>query len=820
MSSSALPPATPSTPSTPTAAASLDIPTLALYAQKGHLPSIVRLCQLLDDQTATNPKAAAESCRWVLAACHLDHSESQIEYARRLIAGDRGVPKDDYEAFGWYVFTVVLMSLMVIPNRLVSAARTADAPMLHQCTRLVSALLLTSPLAPADVLPPLMDVLARNASDALFPFGERASVEAWERHALWGSSHAAHELGSVYASGEGGVAESAAAAAWWYVESARRGSWKGVLAVGNAMADGRLAEGGIPADQGMAGKLKEIAAGMRTHPGREWVMPEGWDRAIRVRAKPAELVSRRALGVEGGIAWDEAMAAVDAFLAGGEGRKVAKGRLVELAKRRRVNGVRAKAKSGDVDAMVELAGMEGTGEEEKKALLEKAIRMGSVAAIYAKYKMLAAKDNEATEWLNKAVEQKWPQACFEQGQQYEKGTFWVDKNPDKAIEMYKLAGSWLVLTAGIQDHGDSLYRVSVILASSNKTESVSYLKRAAAAGHLAAACDYGIHLIEIESPSGGSWVERAVDRVKTLDPNSPSAPDATRIKRTVDQMRSECQTFLESAGKRLILAARSGDATSQMKLAYILKGLGYSGIAMTLFLANLSDATTGATNADAQYEVGRAFHHGLGDIHRNLLRAAGHYHSAASCPREPATTLSGAAGCTSAQLALLALADLFEQGSEDVDGSPSAQAFPTDRALAGLYRRLAAESVASGSMPGPGKVGALPESVPFDVVGFMEGEARDRTIRHQAMLGVLHVGEVEELMGGGTLARGAGGRKTDGGAIREEKDVAGGVEHSVSAATPAMEQQYQQYGDEPPMAPAKRKGDKSEVGGAGCCVIL
>ncbi|KAJ3220169.1 hypothetical protein HDU67_005495 [Dinochytrium kinnereticum] len=823
-----------------------EVLVLGVRAALDHLPSVNQLVQMFERDDRIQPRMHEEATKLLLKASKMDHADSQIEFAKRLIEG-KFIKKDDYEAIGW----------------LVSAARTATAQ--ASVTKDLATLLLTSSQLPPVDLSDILDVLINGCRDAFFPFGERASVETWEKYAMdpeFPDPHCMHELAGIYATGEGGVQESSTLATHFYIKSAKAGSWKGLSALSDLLPTpspplqaasqtlqilGSTTPLTLPTSRRQI--IEEIPAGVVPDIG-QYPGPE-----IRLVSGRPEVFAWDATGEDDA----DARGVVEGFLnaADDSGRRGAKGKLIELVKKKEELWLKRRAEGGDLDSMVAYASII-ENVTEKKSWLQKAVDGGNAKALYAMYELAGDADPAATEYLKKAAEMKLPQACFKRGQQLEKGTFWEDKNFEKAREYYEMAG----------DHAASQYRLSLLLllTPTAYTQTLQATRSALLNGSVPSCAIYGARLYWEGKTAGGPWIERAKDRGGVPEKGSEDEEAFKDVYGALEGMEKECRGLMGSvAGVDLVGKAREGNGEAQMAVARLLKGIGYPGIATTVFLGNLENPIT---STDARYEVARAFHFGIGDIHRNLIKAVCWYYASAqsaitkirSSPSDAPTGLrsrgaasSSATWTTSAVLSLLALADLYETGVVDILSSapvtdstspPKAvteasqvmgsmilvesdklHALPKDTHLSTQFRDCAKLFMTwSETRQTPIPESALPRlRLPIDYEAFIQAEAKNGTIRQHGAAGVLRIGEVDELI-----------------RLPEPPAVAvGEAETAKEVPAPPVAEISASVASSPPVAveaagsvaettqeganvgkKKKKPAANREPGAAGCCVVM
>ncbi|KAJ3099806.1 hypothetical protein HDU97_002732 [Phlyctochytrium planicorne] len=800
---------------------------LAVRAEAGGLGAITALVKILDSDPRLNSvrdvKESQEtlskaSVSLLLKASKLDHGDSQIDLANRIISGSHGWSKDDYEAVGW----------------LVSSARTAQTQLTP--TTLLTTLLLTSPQLPPPDLSDIMDILIHGCRDSFYPAGERASVEVWEKYALEipGDGNCLHELAGIYASGEGGVTESPTIALHYYLQSALKGSWKGFQSLADLHPSTpfslTITVDDIPAH------LRQISFRLQALPATTPLLltetiasivasaglPDPDTAAPISKTRLESLKPKNAATAATGSVGDvESVkkAVVSFFEATSEEvRQDAKKEIVKALDIRKAAWAEARAKEGDLDAIVEYA-KTLSDSVQKKSWLQRAADAGSALAFYSLYEQAGDSDPSGTDYLNKAAEKKWPDACYRRGLQCEKGTFWEDKNLAKAQEYYEQAGPF---------HGPSQYRLALLLSSQQNptSETQSLIQKSTRTsllnGSLQSSLLHGTRLYNEGKSAGGPWIERAKDRLAQTDDwiESVLEGQAGEVKAALKGMEIECRRWMRSEkGKDLVAKGREGDGEAQMGVARLLKAIGYPGIATTIFLGNLERPLV---QIDARFELARAFHFGIGDIHRNLLKAVCWYYASAlsgfkllftvtSDPSSPnsiaakggrtgrAPVSTSSTWLTSATLACLALADLYETGAEDIlaraprtknenlslagassfltsptsappitsptkDASATASttlsetahfhAIPVDTLLSSQYRSASTYLLAyleTRTLPTPFTPSTLSTllpspKLPIDLATFLQKESQNATIRQHGASGILRIGDVDELM--------------------------------------------------------------------------
>ncbi|KAJ3107932.1 hypothetical protein HDU96_007747 [Phlyctochytrium bullatum] len=837
-----------------------EVLVLAVRAELDHLASITQLWKILETDTRLPTHLNKEATALILKAAKMDHADSQIELAKRLVEG-AVIPKDDYEAIGW----------------LISAARTAQDQ--TAVTKDMATLLLTSTQLPPASLSDVRDVLVNGCRDAVFQFGERASVETWEKYAtgrgegIEVDAYALHELAGIYATGEGGVPESSAVATNLYIRSASAGCWKGLSALADLHDQKSLPASSAEASEALRPASKQLQLLGATTPlvlsstRKDIVagLPAGAIPDVSgFPAPPGALESRRPAGeVAKAVkpapeAEKEAREVVEGYLAAkDENAKVAaEAKVVGVLQKLKVQYLKARSEEGDVEAMVEFAKLTDNATE-KKSWLQKAAEKGIPEAYYFLYEISGDADPAAADYLKKAVELKYPEACYRRGLQLEKGTFWEEKNAEKALEMYRLAGD---------SHAEAQHRLSLLLlasptAATHYTEIQAATRNSLLHGSLAAAALYGAKLYWEGKTSGGPWIERAKDRgaVSSAPMLADDADELKDVRVALAGMEAECRRLLASpAGVDIVEKARKGDAEAQMGSARLLKAIGLSGIATTVFLGNLERPTV---NVDARYEIARAFHFGIGDIKQNLTKAVCWYHAAAraaldlirAAPTESSgsyksrSSISLATWPTSAVLSLLAIADLYAAGSTEpasTDAPPSvvaavaasatsltggsfANAVTPDAGLAAKFRQAARFVLEWSAAPASAKP-ALPDGVlpglkvAIDVDAFLDAEAKTGGIRQQGAAGVLCIGEVDMLIRPPKNEESK--PEAEGGAKKAEeiaKPTAAAAPPPPAAADAVTAGASETTAPpEDGKAKKRKKPTSKEPGSAGCCVVM
>ncbi|KAJ3301482.1 hypothetical protein HDU76_005733 [Blyttiomyces sp. JEL0837] len=720
---------------------------LALQAAGGDPQSMEYLVQTLENSEDL-PRMPKEASLWSLLGAKQDITQCQLLYARYLIEG-LVVPKDDYQALGW----------------LVAAARSAESPIHEiQSATKIATLMLTSPEIPVD-LSDLMNILIRareKAGHAGYEFGGRAAVDVWQALALKGDPDGMFELGNVYASGED-VPANYEAAMHWYTKSAESGSWKGASGMLDLLQNPDLTKLYIQPTSNSSEILSKLQHCIEKGQSNEAFNLPNLSGVPRFGA-PSNIVSGR---IEGGSTGNVKIVSVDVgdiermigdFLNGSDDEKKrnAKSEIVGVLNEKVREVARGKAVAGDVDAMVEYA-LATDMVTEKESWLEKAAAKDNAKAMYELAKMLKATEpSKHVSWMTKSADLGYPDACYEVGVFFEEGINGSEADYAKAIAYYERA----------PDHGECLYRRAMLLkdgkvTTAYTTEFETLLKRAIAKGSMTACYAYGSHLANQAS------VNSPIDSISPVLRIPPSMEASRFIERACDHadigeardfktlMDGVFKRVLGTHGREIIVEARSGSLSAQMELGFILKSLGLQGMAAVVFFGNLS-----SNNPDAQYEVARAFHLGIGDIKRHLLKAACWYYDAAINGKGASSIIS-----------LLALSDLFSKGHPDVTNTGISHAFPKNESLSKAYSDAAlvllnsmiagSESLGISSISTSNLV--IPEPIiPINVQGFLKAEKTDN-IRNNVTMGILQVGEIEALLqafpeGRATLGRGNSGR--------------------------------------------------------------
>ncbi|KAJ3413242.1 phosphatidyl inositol kinase [Chytridiales sp. JEL 0842] len=769
-------------------------------ARRGDLASCVSVLEILQKGSGELPPMPEESFEMLQVAARWDHSPSQLALGEAYMNGSQ-VAKDDYLALGW----------------LVASCRSAQTQSQETTSSVaLSVLLLTSPSLPSD-LSVLTTLLLRNREGvgyepSFFPLGSSAILQVWEMLALQGHAEAMFELADLWATGEEVPEKNTDTAAYWYFQSAQKGCWKSLAALANAYETGLGSY--IPLNPSIANQLLKLSEAAEKG---SLILPDQLPPFPSV-PEPPKLKSMKppVVGNSGSkfnppYSKEECEKAVLEFLHGSHDtvRALGKKKMVEFLKDKEVETDRLKAAGGDTSAMVRYAKAIDYPTE-KLDWLERAAQKGDATAMVELYQHHMYSDSFlAMDYLRKATNLRDPQACFLLGSRYEEGSAGSPRSYDMAYEFYMQA----------KNHPEALFKASALVQEGkvqnvDPQESKALLTQAIVHGHLPACLTYGSQLSSSPSPSepvkgrlpptlpASRFIERATDHGSHL----------LQSKDTKAQHDFPFRKLLETHGKEIITEARAGDLNAQMELGYILKSLGLQGMAAVVFFGNLA-----SNNPDAQYEVARAFHLGIGDIKRHLLKACCWYFDAARNGKGSASVLS-----------LLALADLFRKGATDVGLAGVSYAFPKNLELAERYS-AAAQKLLEGKTPDEIPV----PKVPIDVEVFLKGEKED-DIRNNVTTGILKVGEIEALLqafpeGQATLGRGAGRGKSgqgaagDGGEYGREdwkmEASAAGMEMMTTVALPSDGMTGYGGGGKGGGMGVGGAGDET-FGKAGCCIVM
>ncbi|KAI9363416.1 hypothetical protein DFJ73DRAFT_811112, partial [Zopfochytrium polystomum] len=752
---------------------------LAVNAVAGDLAYTWVLAETLD-HSEDLPSLPDEATKWYRVGAKQDHPDCQLAYAKKIIEGVT-TPRDDYKAVAW----------------LTAACRSADTHAQDVAASVALAtLLLSSPLVPAT-LSDVLNLLIRSrekAGFAGFLFGGQGLAKIWEEMANSSEPDpdAMFEMGNVFALAED-VPADYPTAMYWYIESVQAGSWKGLAGLSDLLQNtpaqaqqmlpfslfdnetkqkiAQLAEeaedsASLPPLDGI--NLPKLARPQKPLPDWRPRISEKWfvgreklaeiEAAVSAFARPSSVPATPTTPVHPSVS-DE------------DEKKEAKAKIIQLL-REKEHGI-AKARyerTRDTAHLVEYAKLVPESAE-KRALLQKAADSGSSDAMFILSEVLKSENVALSVYLlTQAAEQDHPAACTKLGMLHEKGLDGISLDAQAANSLYTRA----------KDYPEALYRRANLLQSGVITtpyfdEFETILKRAICFGHLRACYSYGAHLARSTSSNSPPSSATTLTHVAST-PRIPSTLDAWRfVERALDfeltdipeardfrtMMDATFKTILAAHGREIILSARAGDLQSQMALGYVLKSLGVQGMAAVVFFGNVGG--DGSGDPDAPYEVARAFHIGIGDVKRHLFKAAAWYYEAARINR-------GGKPSAAKTLALVALRDLFEAGSDDVSNNGVGHAFPKDANGAALYGALALKAFDGVDVEVP--VPVLPS---FDVLQFLAAEKADQ-IRTNVTMGILQVGEIEALLQSFPEGRASLGRKaTGGGGFNKAEEVGDGL---------------------------------------------